>query len=654
MKRIFKRGKKIKIVLYIFITLFLCTCTNTDSNQLGELKNSISKASNGIIIYFEKPDSWQEAWIWFDKNNDGSWETTQPAQAPGDMTVYRNVDGMDWYKKELTNTSSVVFLFNRGDWQKKVDDNGQDFTTTKDIWVRANGSSSFTDPHGNNENKFAVYFKKPNDWGTPNIYSWTGSSNAILGKWPGSVMQDASETEGVNWYKYLITNQPSINIVFNASEKQTSDQMNRSKDGWFVVTGKQGNVYTGKWYDKNPDNNQTYQPNIGPFLTWNEKTAASTGVVVNYESHNTYKGKVEYKKSTDTVWEVPVADNSSTSSTMHHVELKGLDSNTKYDYRIISSDDKKSEAYTFKTGKANDDNYSFIVLGDMQDPGNADQRWSDIAKVVKSEIDNSNIRFILLVGDMAADDEEAHWKTFFDKGKSVFSNTVIMPSCGNHDTPTYHSDSDSTSFKKYFDLPGSKEYYSFSYGNAYFMGLFSELKNDFSEGGVQYKYVQDKLSTEAVDSQWVFSYWHIPPYTIGRHETQQYDFRPITKLFDGVVDWVFSGHVHMFHRFNPLRWTSNNNAPYQPYLAPSGNFGNGSQDGVGYLVLPPAGQWPSTDINKQHYIDEGKVAVYSTFQEIGYVKVSINKNSITIDTYGVKWKDYDNKVYLIDRVRYSK
>lgn len=113
--------------------------TNSD---ISSSAFTITDLFDGIAIYFERPDTWTNAFIWYDKDSNGTWETTTLGVAPGDMTNYRT----GWYKKELASTASVSFLFNDGTWTKTVKDNGADFVTTKNIWVKKDGSKVYEDP----------------------------------------------------------------------------------------------------------------------------------------------------------------------------------------------------------------------------------------------------------------------------------------------------------------------------------------------------------------------------------------------------------------------------------------------------------------------------------------------------------------------------
>ncbi|MDP4146441.1 MAG: starch-binding protein [Bacillota bacterium] len=96
-----------------------------------------------INIYAEKPDSWSGMWIWYDSDlSTSAWDTTELQSSPGDMINYRT----GWYKKTINNTNKVQFLFNAGTWDNKLQNNDSDFVTTQDVWIKKDGTISYTDP----------------------------------------------------------------------------------------------------------------------------------------------------------------------------------------------------------------------------------------------------------------------------------------------------------------------------------------------------------------------------------------------------------------------------------------------------------------------------------------------------------------------------
>lgn len=80
-----------------------------------------------------------------------------------------------------------------------------------------------------------------------NCYAWTGSSNELLGQWPGKAMKD----ERNNWYGITL-DVASANIIFNGSG-QTDDLSREAGEWWYK---------DGKWLTHNPDDSQV------PTITW--------------------------------------------------------------------------------------------------------------------------------------------------------------------------------------------------------------------------------------------------------------------------------------------------------------------------------------------------------------------------------------------------
>lgn len=83
------------------------------------------------------------------------------------------------------------------------------------------------------------------DW--THCYAWTGSSNELLGQWPGKAMTD----EENNWYGITL-DIASANIIFNGIG-QTADLSREAGEWWYK---------DGKWLAHNPDDSQA------PTIAW--------------------------------------------------------------------------------------------------------------------------------------------------------------------------------------------------------------------------------------------------------------------------------------------------------------------------------------------------------------------------------------------------
>jgi hypothetical protein len=301
-------------------------------------------------------------------------------------------------------------------------------------------------------------------------------------------------------------------------------------------------------------------PHIGPYLTWPDENAPTTGVNISFETSEHCKVKVEHG-NTEKLESQPIEAIGST----HHIPLTSLTPGTQYYYRVSDEFGQKSDIYSFWTAKRDTTACRFIVLADMQDNGD-DRRWQDVAEAIAKERRNDAdfADFALIAGDIPWNDKPGHWWTFFNNGRSIFPEMVVMPAVGNHDTPEVGSNPDTSSFRRYFRVPtvsgrrNGKNYYRFRYGQSHFIALNSEHRKDLGKHGEQYRFVEEELRAIASSQdrlQWVFAFWHKPPYNcVNYHRDEQYGFRPITELFDGNVDWVFCGHVHSYQRMNPLRF----------------------------------------------------------------------------------------------------
>ena len=222
-----KLYKKLLIFLLAFTTL----------STTASFGNSAYAAGTKITIHVEKPSNWSEIWIWYNSDlSTSAWDTTSLKQSPGNLTEYRT----GWYKKTLSS-SKVQFLFNDGTWNNKLTNSGKDFTTTSDIWIKKDGSISYTDPVSQSTVNTSIKIHFKSSWGQPNIYYWNASPSSSVKNWPGTSMT----SEGNNWYYYEIPNVSSANLIFNGNGKQTADLSRTAGEWWFK---------DNQWHSSNPEN----------------------------------------------------------------------------------------------------------------------------------------------------------------------------------------------------------------------------------------------------------------------------------------------------------------------------------------------------------------------------------------------------------------
>ncbi len=398
-------------------------------------------------------------------------------------------------------------------------------------------------------------------------------------------------------------------------------------------------------------------PLIGPFLTWNGETSPGSGIIVNWETSVPCLGVVAYG-TTEDLGSYAVGQ---TLGNMHHVALTDLQSDQTYYYKVFDSAGRASEPRSFVTPQDSPSSLDFVVFSDMQDSG-SDNRWADVAAQVASS--QADVDLLLMAGDMAQVDHPGSWWIFFDRARELFPGIPLLPVPGNHDTPGISSSTDTSSFQRYFDLPFASEkepWYALDYGSTRFLGLCSEDTDSMAPDGAQYAFVQAELDGcgkgQEKTCENVFVAWHIPPYNGGsRHSAEQGDVREITALFEGIVDWVFNGHEHLYQRMQPLR--------YDGVLAASGEYGQGLQDGVGYVVLPPAGYDPSSYLESS---EEGETSsrdflAYPIVEpeddivdsQNGYVVVQVGYKSLSLVAWGMGDNDESSDPEIVDSLSYTK
>lgn len=392
-------------------------------------------------------------------------------------------------------------------------------------------------------------------------------------------------------------------------------------------------------------------PSLGPWLTISDDPRSS--MVINFTTDAALRTTVVYgaegSEQVELTEELPI--------NYHHVLLTGLTPDTLYTYFIRFDSTHRSPDYRFRTGPEPGTPFSFAVMSDMQDNG-ADQRWRDIALEVAQN--HHEVRFVLAPGDLGSESLSNYWHTFFTYGAELLARVPFMPVPGNHDTPGNGSSTEWSLFASYFDFETTNLVYEFCYASACFVALNSEASWEFyADQGAQYIYTAGVLDSwfVSVHPAFSFAYWHKPPYNVGvRHYAEQGEFRDITGLFEDRLDWVFAGHEHLYQRFKPMKFNG--------LIAPSGIYGQGPDDGVGYMVLPPAGNYPESEVlsvthEKGYYRDRvaypdlsGDATIVPS--ELGFVIVTIDGRTITLTTYGMGTLTEPLPAHIIDTVTYQK
>ena len=388
---------------------------------------------------------------------------------------------------------------------------------------------------------------------------------------------------------------------------------------------------------------------IGPFLTWNEEISPENGIVVNFITGDQCKGSVILGSDPA---DLALYAEETAETTDHHIVLDDLESNTTYYYQAWCDRRRMGPISQFTTIDPASAELRFAVIGDAQSKGE-ETRWPDVANALFN--DHFDIHFVLVVGDLAWNDRPGLWWSYFDKGRELFATHTQIAVIGNHDTPTTGRHENWSSFERYFALEDNT-WRTQVVGPAHFTLFNSEDPSMFEKNvGEQYLWAETEISAIPADIPWRFVAQHIGPYDTGnRHNAEQGDYRDITTFFDDQIDWMFFGHEHLYQRFHPMRFNAQ--------IIEDGQFGRG--DGVGYMLVPPAGAWPGRHIIS---VDDGDSHRRNrlAFPEIngdentvdsenGFVIVSINEDLFHLTTFGVGNHSEYLDPHIVDQIEYTR
>jgi hypothetical protein len=220
----------------------------------------------------------------------------------------------------------------------------------------------------------------------------------------------------------------------------------------------------------------------------------------------------------------------------HAVVLSHLKPNTRYYYRI-KSDNVVLASAIFQTGKVGNTPFRFAVLGDS---GSGKPQEYKVAE----EVERQSVDFILHVGDMvySKGEDKEYLHRMYLPYKNLLARVPLFPTLGNHDMKTARGQP----WLDNFTLPGNERFYSFSYANAFFIALDSY---DISSRSADW--LDHQLA--GTDKPWKFVFFHEPPFSNQMNRSGSSEARRLwVPLFEKhKVHIVFSGHDHMYTRFNP-------------------------------------------------------------------------------------------------------
>jgi predicted phosphodiesterase len=191
--------------------------------------------------------------------------------------------------------------------------------------------------------------------------------------------------------------------------------------------------------------------------------------------------------------------------------------------------------------------FTFIVLGDNR---SGDQNYRKLV----SQAMERRPDFIVNIGDVIDQPGNVRqWDNFWEMSRPI--TVPYFLAVGNHDVNPTGRLSEKT-YRDQVDLPGNELYYSFGAGNALFIVLDSQLKDQEKRIiGEQLKWIEKVLASS--NRRHTFVFLHHPLYTDlwkGHHSHDSLDKYPehrdeLQALFvKSKVHAVFAGHEHYYEK----------------------------------------------------------------------------------------------------------
>ncbi|MBQ4099498.1 MAG: metallophosphoesterase [Clostridia bacterium] len=333
------------------------------------------------------------------------------------------------------------------------------------------------------------------------------------------------------------------------------------------------------------------------------------------------------------------------------IEVPMNDSST-YTYRIYDKYVKTgTQSVTITTKDLSANSFSFAHVSDSQhSSGNGNQFGSVLSKIVGVN------DFVLHTGDVVEWSEyEDEWKSMLHGNFAYLSKLPIMAISGNHET-TYQAGSNETykHFNNKIPYQTTKKgyFYSFTYGNAKFIMLNTnvlegnKLKND------QYEYLVNELKNN--DKTWTFVALHNPLYSAGSwgsNPAKNQISLSLQKQLSGIfaeygVDVVLQGHDHVISRTLPIKADGTTSSETWNLDNASGVSYSIDPDGVIYVLNGPASNQtrsPYEDYNSAlyYYAEKSNPMSWADFKiEGNTLTVTVNYFSgtkvLNYKTWGIK------------------
>lgn len=237
---------------------------------------------------------------------------------------------------------------------------------------------------------------------------------------------------------------------------------------------------------------------------------------------------------------------------IHEVVITGLEPETEYQYMAVSNRMAAPQS-TFKTAIKRETPFVFAVWGDNRTDPKSHESVID-AMIPHDPAIAINVGDVVTTG--VNYDEWA--SEYFLPIRRLAIDTPTYIAVGNHEYGGYGYGNNVIWYEKFVSHPEPNDYYfSFMYGNSYFMILNPQDEpgtHNVRKGTEQYEWMINEMESEKFrNAAYRFVFFHEPPYsecwTSGYYDGEAAIRQNLVPLFEKYkMDIVFAGHTHDYER----------------------------------------------------------------------------------------------------------
>lgn len=336
-------------------------------------------------------------------------------------------------------------------------------------------------------------------------------------------------------------------------------------------------------------------------LSWQGPTD-STMTVTWVTRSKANRDAVQYRREGDSEWSeiagearaLPRSGLAPAAGVLHRTELRGLEADTRYEYRVSSDTTGKrpwSAVRGFRTAPA-EGSFTAAFIADTGQPGRIDGLADGVTGVLAA-LRKEDPLFILGGGDYAYADRDGRFTdpnlaidNWFRMMEPVISEIPFMAQYGNHELRLSERLS---LWKPRFGHPegyNDGECYSFDVAGTHFTSLLADGENDLTPDMLAWL-DRDLAAARERGCRWLIVYHHESIYGAGRSHPARPEARTVLApyfLRHG-VDLHLSAHDQNLERTFPLRGD-----PSAPEIASRDPAAYDKGAGVIFAKVSPSGK----------------------------------------------------------------